>query len=103
MAAAVEVFAASYRDRGAADASSRLYRDFLTREVPETLLGAFRGRRLEVPTRLLYGRRDPLGRAMAEGMLRAARGEVPENVVNKEVLDRPAFKEKLGRFAENRP
>ena len=29
------------------------------------------------------------GRAMAEGMLRAARGEVPENIVNPEVLDRP--------------
>jgi phosphoglycerate dehydrogenase-like enzyme len=41
------------------------------------------------------------GRAMAEGMLRAARGLVPENVVNPEVLDRPAFREKLARFAEN--
>src|SRR5262249_26215621 len=35
------------------------------------------------------------GRAMAEGMLRAARGEVPANVVNPEVLDRPAFRAKL--------
>jgi phosphoglycerate dehydrogenase-like enzyme len=41
------------------------------------------------------------GRAMAEGMLRAARGEVPEDVVNPEVLGRPAFREKLARFAEN--
>src|SRR5262249_47850536 len=31
------------------------------------------------------------GKAMVDGMLRAARGEVPEHVVNKEVLDRPAF------------
>jgi phosphoglycerate dehydrogenase-like enzyme len=42
------------------------------------------------------------GRAMAEGMLRAACGEAPENVVNAEVLDRPAFRDKLARFAENR-
>ncbi len=41
------------------------------------------------------------GRAMAEGMLRAARGEVPANVVNPEVLDRPAFRHKLARFEEN--
>jgi phosphoglycerate dehydrogenase-like enzyme len=42
------------------------------------------------------------GRAMAEGMLRAARGEVPENVVNRQVLRRPGFQEKLARFAVNR-
>jgi phosphoglycerate dehydrogenase-like enzyme len=42
------------------------------------------------------------GRAMAEGMLRAARGEVPENVVNKEVLERSGFRVKLARIAENR-
>jgi phosphoglycerate dehydrogenase-like enzyme len=41
------------------------------------------------------------GRAMAEGMLRAARGQVPENVVNADVLDRPGFRAKLARFAEN--
>jgi phosphoglycerate dehydrogenase-like enzyme len=43
------------------------------------------------------------GRAMAEGMLRAAAGKVPENVVNRDVLDRPGFRAKLARFAENRP
>jgi phosphoglycerate dehydrogenase-like enzyme len=42
------------------------------------------------------------GRAMAEGMLRAARGDVPENVVNREVIDRPGFQEKLARFRANR-
>jgi phosphoglycerate dehydrogenase-like enzyme len=41
------------------------------------------------------------GRATAEGMLRAARGMAPEDVVNPEVLESPAFREKLGRFAEN--
>lgn len=39
------------------------------------------------------------GHAMAEGMLRASRGELPDNVVNKDVLDRPRFKAKLARFA----
>ena len=42
------------------------------------------------------------GRAMTDGMLRAARGEIPENVVNPEVLERPAFRAKLARFVENR-
>jgi phosphoglycerate dehydrogenase-like enzyme len=40
-------------------------------------------------------------RAMAEGMLRAACGQVPQDVVNVEVLDSPAFRAKLARFAEN--
>lgn len=39
------------------------------------------------------------GKAMIEGMLRASQGLVPENVVNREVLDRPRFREKLARFA----
>jgi phosphoglycerate dehydrogenase-like enzyme len=42
------------------------------------------------------------GRAMAEGMLRAACGEVPENVVNRDVLERPGFHAKLARFVVNR-
>lgn len=42
------------------------------------------------------------GKATAAGMLRAALGEVPENVVNEEVLARPGFRAKLERFAENR-
>lgn len=42
------------------------------------------------------------GREMAQGMLRAAQGLIPENVVNKEVLERPGFRAKLARFAENR-
>jgi phosphoglycerate dehydrogenase-like enzyme len=38
------------------------------------------------------------GRATASGMLRAARGELPDHIVNREVLARPAFIEKLKRF-----
>ncbi len=41
------------------------------------------------------------GAAMAEGMLRAARGELPDHVVNPEVLEREAFRKKLARFAVN--
>jgi phosphoglycerate dehydrogenase-like enzyme len=41
------------------------------------------------------------GRGTSSGMLRAARGEVPENVVNPEVLDRAGFQAKLRRFIEN--
>jgi phosphoglycerate dehydrogenase-like enzyme len=41
------------------------------------------------------------GQAMAEGMLRAARGERPENIVNPDVLDRAGFLRKLARFAGN--
>lgn len=39
------------------------------------------------------------GRAMAEGMVRAAHGELPDNIVNTEVVDRAGFRAKLGRFA----
>jgi phosphoglycerate dehydrogenase-like enzyme len=36
------------------------------------------------------------------GLKKAARGEVPENVINREVLDKPGFKAKLARFEANR-
>lgn len=35
---------------------------------------------------------------MAQGMLRAAHGKVPENIINPAVLERPRFKEKLARY-----
>jgi phosphoglycerate dehydrogenase-like enzyme len=38
---------------------------------------------------------------ISRGMLRAAQGLVPENVVNPEVLDRPGFRKKLARFRDN--
>jgi phosphoglycerate dehydrogenase-like enzyme len=44
---------------------------------------------------------EATARATADGMLRAARGLVPQDVVNPEVLDRPRFRAKLARFAEN--
>lgn len=41
------------------------------------------------------------GRAMVDGMLRASRGEIPQDIVNREVLDRSGFLAKLNRFREN--
>ncbi len=41
------------------------------------------------------------GNAMAEGMLRAARGELPENIVNPEVQEVKSFRRKLERFRAN--
>lgn len=38
------------------------------------------------------------GRACCEKILAVARGQVPENVVNREVLDRPGFQAKLQRY-----
>ncbi len=39
---------------------------------------------------------------MSNGMIAASTGEIPANVVNKEVLQRPRFQDKLARYAENR-
>jgi pimeloyl-ACP methyl ester carboxylesterase len=64
----VEVFAAAYRDPARAESASRYYRDFLRREAATNATGSFRGARLHVPTRLLYGTRDPLGAALARGL-----------------------------------
>jgi phosphoglycerate dehydrogenase-like enzyme len=41
------------------------------------------------------------GLQMSQCILQAARGEVPPNVINTAVLERPAFQTKLARFAEN--
>jgi phosphoglycerate dehydrogenase-like enzyme len=42
------------------------------------------------------------GRAMAEGLSKVAKGEVPDNVINRDVLARSGFRAKLDRFAVNR-
>jgi pimeloyl-ACP methyl ester carboxylesterase len=52
------------REPAAAHASSKLYRDFLTRELP--FLRSFAGRRFEMPARLVIGSREPF-RAFAAG------------------------------------
>jgi pimeloyl-ACP methyl ester carboxylesterase len=61
---AVPVFA----ERVTARASARLYRSFMTRELPAVAAGGFDRRRLQVPTRLLIGSRDALGAHLAAGI-----------------------------------
>jgi phosphoglycerate dehydrogenase-like enzyme len=39
---------------------------------------------------------------MSNGMIRASEGLAPDNVLNREVLERPGFRAKLARFAGNR-
>lgn len=41
------------------------------------------------------------GKATANGMLKVAQGNVPPNVINEDVLERPGFQAKLARFSEN--
>lgn len=41
------------------------------------------------------------GRIMAANILKVARGQLPDNIINREVLDSPRFQSKLARFAEN--
>ncbi len=61
--AAEEIYTERYRVT--AEAASRYYRDFLVHEAARGPHG-----RLEVPTHLLYGTRDPLGLAGARGFER---------------------------------
>jgi pimeloyl-ACP methyl ester carboxylesterase len=58
-------FVATYREPRRAQAASRFYRDFLRHEATSPVRG-----RLTLPTRLLYGTRDPLGTDFAEGLER---------------------------------
>jgi pimeloyl-ACP methyl ester carboxylesterase len=54
----LDVFADALRAPARADASVRLYRTFLLRELLPFLRGQFDGQRLSVPTLLLHGTRD---------------------------------------------
>ncbi len=36
---------------------------------------------------------------ISQGMLKASRGELPDNILNKDVIDSPGFQRKLARFA----
>lgn len=50
-----------------------------------------------LPATAYAGRRTM--KTMSRGLLAAARGEVPENVLNPEVLSQPSFRRKLSRYA----
>jgi pimeloyl-ACP methyl ester carboxylesterase len=55
----VDAYLAVLRDPSVARASSRMYRDFLVRELPAAARGAFHDRRPAMPSRLLLGSREP--------------------------------------------
>jgi pimeloyl-ACP methyl ester carboxylesterase len=74
----VDTYLAVLRDPEVARASERTYRDFLARELPSIARGAFAGSRLKVPTRILMGYRDPLGRESVLGIERHADQGVAE-------------------------
>lgn len=63
----LDVFSERFRDARRARATVALYRTWLTRELIPLLGGAYRGRRLTVPTRLLIGAKDGVfkGNSMA--------------------------------------
>jgi pimeloyl-ACP methyl ester carboxylesterase len=56
----LDCYAQSFRSRDHARASSRVYRSFLTRELPRLKKGHYRSQRLTVPTRILAGEADPV-------------------------------------------
>jgi pimeloyl-ACP methyl ester carboxylesterase len=65
----IRVYVDALRAPEPARATERIYRSFILHDAPR--LGAIAGgRRLEMPTRLLVGRREPLGTGMAQGLER---------------------------------
>jgi pimeloyl-ACP methyl ester carboxylesterase len=58
--AELETYAAPWREPGHDNAGVQTYRTFLTRELPATLAGAARDKRLTVPTTLIMGGKDLL-------------------------------------------
>jgi pimeloyl-ACP methyl ester carboxylesterase len=86
-------YAAVQAQPQAARAAAQLYRTFVTREAVPFATGAFAGRRLGVPSRLLVGRKDPLGAGFVEGFERHgddARAEVLEGCGHFVPEERPA-------------
>jgi pimeloyl-ACP methyl ester carboxylesterase len=76
----VETYVAALRAPQAARAGSLLYRHFLVRELPAITRGSFRDQRLTVPSRLMFGYRDGLGRDLVTGFERRAAEGVVEIV-----------------------
>jgi pimeloyl-ACP methyl ester carboxylesterase len=70
-----------------AEASSRLYRDFVTRE----LTADFSGRRLQMPARLMIGYREPLGRYIATGFDRHGEVEIVDGAGHFLPEEKPAL------------
>jgi pimeloyl-ACP methyl ester carboxylesterase len=55
-----EPYVIPLRQKSVTRASTLLYRDFVTRELPGLIGGRYRGQRISVPIRFLVGDRDPL-------------------------------------------
>jgi pimeloyl-ACP methyl ester carboxylesterase len=66
----LETYLAPLREPQCARAGTLLYRHFLARDLPAAVRGAFRGRRLAMPARMLFGSRDGLGADFARGFER---------------------------------
>lgn len=68
-----EIFLRQFREPARARASVQYYRSFQLREILPVMRGRYRRMRLRVPTRILFGTRDPVMRARAlEGCERYA-------------------------------
>jgi pimeloyl-ACP methyl ester carboxylesterase len=63
----LETYLAPLRTPTGARAGTLIYRQFLTHDLPSAARGEFRGRKLQMPARMLFGRRDGLGRDFAAG------------------------------------
>jgi pimeloyl-ACP methyl ester carboxylesterase len=74
-AADLDTFARRLQEPDRARASMRLYRTFLTRELPAVAAGRYGHRRLRVPTRLIVGQSDPVIRP---SMLRGIEGHADD-------------------------
>lgn len=59
----LDCYARSFQATDHANAASRVYRSFLTRELPRLKKGHYRSQRSSVPTRILTGEADPVIRA----------------------------------------
>lgn len=70
-----ELYVTALAAGGAAAASSRLYRTFLTRELLPVARGRYRDRTLAIPTRLVVGRQDPV---IKEDMLGGFEDNAPQ-------------------------
>ena len=58
----LEVYASTMDSPEGAKATTALYRSFLLKELPAIALGRYQAQRLEIPTRLIVGGRDPITR-----------------------------------------
>jgi pimeloyl-ACP methyl ester carboxylesterase len=61
----IEVYEATMGSEAGARTTTEMYRSFLLKELPAIALGRYRHARLDVPTRLIVGERDPITRVSA--------------------------------------